>query len=226
MKNKFNKLIAFILVIILGAAAAVTGFAASAASDATVTARSSTEKGSRAARSALRGGVWQVLYRTGVTKLLAIDSQAQVVTLIEPDTGAGKTASFDYIEELGLYQLHTDQADLNRRVIENNGNTAAVSDENGDIISLFYLDSGAIEDFRYYNLHQLADMARACFEKEYGDSKGMVFQATMNADGSFFATISGMRGNKKEIAYTIDMQTGRGTDSNYETVDLSKYARG
>lgn len=227
MKSKLSKLIAFLLVIILGAAAAVTGFAVSAASGTTVTARSSTEKGSRNLRSALRDGIWQVLYKTGVTKLLAIDSQARTVTLIEPDTGAGKTASFDYIEELGLYQLHTDQADptLNRRVIENNGNTAAVSDENGDIISLFCLDSASKEDFRYYNLNQLCGMARACFEKEYGDSRGMRFTATMNADGSFFATISGMKDDKKEITYTVDMQTGRGTDSNFETVDLSQYAK-
>lgn len=225
MKSKLRKLIAFILVIVLGAAAAVTGFAVSAATDATV---SSTEKRENApARSALRDGIWQVLYKTGVTKLLAIDSHARTVTLIEPDTGAGKTASFDYIEELGLYQLHTDQADptLNRRVIENNGNTAAVSDENGDIISLFCLDSAPKEDFRYYNLNQLCGMARACFEKEYGDSRGMRFTATMNADGSFFATISGMKDDKKEITYTVDMQTGRGTDSNFETVDLSQYAK-
>lgn len=224
MKSKLSKLIAFLLVIILGAAAAVTGFAVSAASGATVTARSSTEKGSIESRSALRDGIWQILYKTGVTKLLTVDSQAQVATLIEPDTGMEKATSFDYIEELGLYQLHTDQGELNRRVIENNGNTAAVSDENGDIISLFCLDSAAKEDFRYYNLNQLRNMARTCFEKEYGDSRGMHFSASMNADGSFFATISGTKDDKKEIVYTVDMQTGKGTDSNFETVDLSRYA--
>lgn len=227
MKSKLKNLIVFILVIILGAAAAVTGFAVSAASDATVTTRSDTKKDVGSHRSALRGGIWQVLYKTGVTKLLAVDAQAQTATLIEPETGTGETASFDYIEELVLYKIHSDQEDtvLNRRVIENNGNTAVVSDENGDIISLFYLDSAAIEDFSYYNLTQLSSMARSCFEKEYGSSKGMTFSATMNADGSFFATISGMKGNKKEIAYTVDMQTGKGTDSHYENVDLSRYAK-
>ncbi|WP_405343432.1 hypothetical protein [Ruminococcus sp.] len=227
MKCRFRKLIAFILVIILGAAAAVTGFAVSAASGTTVTDRASTEKGSGVTRSSLRDGIWQVLYKTGVTKLLAINSQARTMTLIEPDTSADKTVSFDYTEELELYKLRSEQADaaLNRRVIENNGNTAAVSDENGDIISLFYLDSTAQEDFHYYNLNQLSDMARLCFEKEYGNSKGISFSSTMNADGSFFATINGMKGDQKEITYTVDMQTGRGTDSHYETVDLSKYAK-
>ena len=162
-----------------------------------------------------------------MTKLLAVDSHAQTATLIEPETGTGKTASFDYIEELTLYKIHSGQEDtvLNRRVIENNGNTAVVSDENGDIISLFYLDSAAIEDFSYYNLTQLSSMARSCYEKEYGSSEGMTFSASMNADGSFFATISGMKGDKKEIAYTVDMQTGKGTDSHYENVDLSRYAK-
>ena len=227
MKSKFRKLIVFILVIVLSAAAAVTGFAVSAASGTTVTTRTSANKETGSLHTALRNGIWQILYKTGVTKLLAIDSLSQTMTLIDPDTGAGKTASFDYIEEMGLYQLHTGQKDasLNRRVIENNGNTAAVSDENGDIISLFYLDSAAKEDFCYYDLNQLGDMARACYEKEYGSSKGMTFSATMNADGSFFATIKGMKGNKKEIVYTVDMQSGKGTDSNFETVDLSRYAK-
>ena len=85
MKSKLKNLIAFILVIILGAAAAVTGFAVSAASDATVTTRSDTKKDVGSHRSALRGGIWQVLYKTGVTKLLAVDAQAQTATLIPAD---------------------------------------------------------------------------------------------------------------------------------------------
>ena len=225
MQSKFRKLIAFILVIILGAAAAVTGFAVSAASGTTVSTRSAAKRAEAPSRSALRAGIWQVLYKTGVTKLLAIDTRSLTATLIDPDTGSKRTASFDYIEELELYKLRPDQSDttLNRRVIENNGNTAAVSDENGDIISLFYLDNADAESFDFYTLEQLGDMARACFEKEYGSSIGMTFRATMNADGSLFATISGMKGDKKEITYTVDMQTGKGTDGNFDQIDLSKY---
>lgn len=224
MKSKLKKLIAFILVIVLGAAAAVTGFAVSAASDATV---SSTEKRENApVRSALRDGIWQVLYKTGVTRLIAVNSQNQTVTVIEPDNGSYKTASFEYIDDLELYKIYgeNDNTSVNRRVIENNGNTAAVSDENGDVISLFCIDASDAQSFEFYTLNQLSDMARACFEKEYGSSDGMIFSATLNADGSFFATINGMRGDKKEVTYTVDMQTGKGTDGSFENVDLSKYA--
>ena len=223
MKSKLRKLIAFILVIVLGAAAAVTGFAVSAATDATV---SSTEKRENApARSALRDGIWQVLYKTGVTKLVAIDSADHIVTLIEPDNGSCQTASYEYIDDMELYKIHTgDDSSVNRRVIANNGNTAAVSNEDGDVISLFYIDAADAKSFEFYTLDQLGMMARGCFEKEYGSSDGMVFSATMNADGSFYATINGMKGDKKEVTYTVDMLTGKGLDGNYETVDLSKYA--
>ena len=223
MKSKLRKLIAFILVIVLGAAAAVTGFAVSAATDATV---SSTEKRENApARSALRDGIWQVLYKTGVTRLIAVDSANQTVTAIEPDNGSCQTASYEYIDDLELYKIHTgDDSFVNRRVIANNGNTAAVSNENGDVISLFYIDAADAKSFEFYTLDQLSKMARGCFEKEYGSSDGMVFSATMNADGSFYATINGMKGDKKEVTYTVDMLTGKGLDGNYETVDLSKYA--
>ncbi|WP_405357630.1 hypothetical protein [Ruminococcus sp.] len=223
MKSKLRKLIAFILVIVLGAAAAVTGFAVSAATDATV---SSTEKRENApARSALRDGIWQVLYKTGVTRLIAVDSVNQTVTAIEPDNGSCQTASYEYIDDLELYKIHTgDDSSVNRRVIANNGNTAAVSNEDGDVISLFYIDAADAKSFEFYTLNQLGMMARGCFEKEYGSSDGMVFSATMNADGSFYATINGMKGDKKEVTYTVDMLTGKGLDGNYETVDLSKYA--
>ena len=223
MKSKLRKLIAFILVIVLGAAAAVTGFAVSAATDATV---SSTEKRENApARSALRDGIWQVLYKTCVTGLIAVDSVNQTVTAIEPDNGSCQTASYEYIDDLELYKIHTgDDSSVNRRVIANNGNTAAVSNEDGDVISLFYIDAADAKSFEFYTLDQLGMMARGCFEKEYGSSDGMVFSATMNADGSFYATINGMKGDKKEVTYTVDMLTGKGLDGNYETVDLSKYA--
>ena len=223
MKSKLRKLIAFILVIVLGAAAAVTGFAVSAATDATV---SSTEKRENApARSALRDGIWQVLYKTGVTRLIAVDSASQTVTAIEPDNGSRQTASYEFIDDLELYKIHTgDESFVNRRVIANNGNTAAVSNEDGDVISLFYIDAADAKSFEFYTLNQLGMMARGCFEKEYGSSDGMVFSATMNADGSFYATINGMKGDKKEVTYTVDMLTGKGLDGNYETVDLSKYA--
>lgn len=223
MKSKLRKLIAFILVIVLGAAAAVTGFAVSAATDTTV---SSTEKRENApARSALRDGIWQVLYKTGVTRLIAVDSANQTVTAIEPDNGSCQTASYEYIDDLELYKIHTgDESFVNRRVIANNGNTAAVSNEDGDVISLFYIDAADAQSFEFYTLDQLSKMARGCFEKEYGSSDGMVFSATMNADGSFYATINGMKGDKKEVTYTVDMLTGKGLDGNYETVDLSKYA--
>ena len=223
MKSKLRKLIAFILVIVLGAAAAVTGFAVSAATDTTV---SSTEKRENApARSALRDGIWQVLYKTGVTGLIAVDSVSQTVTAIEPDNGTCQTASYEYIDDLELYKIHTgDDSSVNRRVIANNGNTAAVSNEDGDVISLFYIDAADAKSFEFYTLDQLSRMARGCFEKEYGSSDGMVFSATMNADGSFYATINGMKGDKKEVTYTVDMLTGKGLDGNYETVDLSKYA--
>ena len=223
MKSKLRKLIAFILVIVLGAAAAVTGFAVSAATDTTV---SSTEKRENApARSALRDGIWQVLYKTGVTGLIAVDSVNQTVTAIEPDNGSCQTASYEYIDDLELYKIHTgDESSVNRRVIANNGNTAAVSNEDGDVISLFYIDAADAKSFEFYTLDQLGMMARGCFEKEYGSSDGMVFSATMNADGSFYATINGMKGDKKEVTYTVDMLTGKGLDGNYETVDLSKYA--
>lgn len=223
MKSKLRKLIAFILVIVLGAAAAVTGFAVSAATDATV---SSTEKRENApTRSALRDGIWQVLYKTGVTKLIAIDSANHTVALIEPDNGSYQTASYEFIDDLELYKIHTgDDSSVNRRVIANNGNTAAVSNEDGDVISLFYIDAADAQSFAFYTLNQLGMMARGCFEKEYGSSDGMVFSATMNADGSFYATINGMKGDKKEVTYTVDMLTGKGLDGNYETVDLSKYA--
>ena len=223
MKSKLRKLIAFILVIVLGAAAAVTGFAVSAATDATV---SSTEKRENApARSALRDGIWQVLYKTGVTRLIAVDSASQTVTAIEPDNGSCQTASYEYIDDLELYKIHTgDESFVNRRVIANNGNTAAVSNEDGDVISLFYIDAADAQSFEFYTLDQLGDMARGCFEKEYGSSDGMVFSATMNADGSFYATINGMKGDKKEVTYIVDMLTGKGTDGSFENVDLSKYA--
>ena len=223
MKSKLRKLIAFILVIVLGAAAAVTGFAVSAATDTTV---SSTEKRENApARSALRDGIWQVLYKTGVTGLIAVDSVSQTVTAIEPDNGTCQTASYEYIDDMELYKIHTgDDSSVNRRVIVNNGNTAAVSNEDGDVISLFYIDAADAKSFEFYTLDQLSRMARGCFEKEYGSSDGMVFSATMNADGSFYATINGMKGDKKEVTYTVDMLTGKGLDGNYETVDLSKYA--
>ena len=100
MKSKLRKLIAFILVIVLGAAAAVTGFAVSAATDTTV---SSTEKRENApARSALRDGIWQVLYKTGVTRLIAVDSASQTVTAIEPDNGSSQTASYKFIDDMEL----------------------------------------------------------------------------------------------------------------------------
>ena len=223
MKSKLRKMIAFILVIVLGAAATITGFAVSAAEGTTVTTRSAAKNAP--IRSALRDGIWQVLYKTGVTKLVAIDSADHIVTLIEPDNGSCQTASFEYIEDLELYKIYVDEEEsVNRRVIENTGNTAAVSDENGDVISLFCIDSSDIKSFDYYTLNQLSDMARGCFEKEYGSSDGMVFSATMNADGSFFATINGMRGDKKEVTYIVDMLTGKGTDGSFENVDLSKYA--
>lgn len=227
MKNKCRKMVAFILVIILSVAAAVTGFAVSAASGTTVTTRSGAKKDAGSTHTALRDGIWQVLYKTGVTKLLYVNAEDQTATLIDPDTGIGKTARFDYIHELDIYKLHSEdgKAVVNRRVIENNGNTAAVSDENGDIISLFYLDNAAIDDFDYYNLYQLADMARSCYEKKYGSSDGIIFSATMNADGSFFATVSGMKNDSTVVSYTVDMQTGKGTDSAFENVDLSKYAK-
>ena len=223
MKSKLRKLIAFILVIVLGAAAAVTGFAVSAATDTTV---SSTEKRENApARSALRDGIWQVLYKTGVTRLIAVDSVNQTVTAIEPDNGSCQTASYEFIDDMELYKIHSgDESFVNRRVIANNGNTAAVSNEDGDVISLFYIDAADAKSFEFYTLDQLSKMARGCFEKEYGSSDGMVFSATMNADGSFYATINGMKGDKKEVTYTVDMLTGKGLDGNYETVDLSKYA--
>lgn len=223
MKSKLRKMIAFILVIVLGAAAAVTGFAVSAATDTTV---SSTEKRENApARSALRDGIWQVLYKTGVTRLIAVDSANQTVTAIEPDNSSCQTASYEYIDDMELYKIHTgDESFVNRRVIANNGNTAAVSNEDGDVISLFYIDAADAKSFEFYTLNQLGMMARGCFEKEYGSSDGMVFSATMNADGSFYATINGMKGDKKEVTYTVDMLTGKGLDGNYETVDLSKYA--
>ena len=203
MKSKLRKLIAFILVIVLGAAAAVTGFAVSAATDTTV---SSTEKREK-------------------TGLIAVDSVSQTVTAIEPDNGTCQTASYEYIDDMELYKIHTgDDSSVNRRVIVNNGNTAAVSNEDGDVISLFYIDAADAKSFEFYTLDQLSRMARGCFEKEYGSSDGMVFSATMNADGSFYATINGMKGDKKEVTYTVDMLTGKGLDGNYETVDLSKYA--
>lgn len=226
MKTHFNKIIAFILVIILSAVAAITGFAVSAASGSDVSARLSEKNGENASRPELRDGVWQALYKTGESKLFFIDREESSFSLINPDLGIGVPSRFEYIPELGIYKLHVGcEGNVeNWRVIENNDITATVSDANGDLISLFYLANDNIDTFRYYTLNELSDMARAFYEKQHGSSEGIDFVAAMKADGSFFATITGMKNDEKVVSYTVDMETAKGTDNAYETVDLSQFA--
>ena len=226
MKTHFNKIIAFILVLILSAAAAITGFAVSAASGSDVSAHVSDGKGDNASQAELKDGVWQALYKTGESNLFFINREESSFSLIDPKKGIGVPSRFEYIGESGMYKLHIgcEENVENWRLIENNGNTAAVCDENGDVISLFYLSNDTIDTFRYYTLDELSQMARACYEKHHDSSEGIDFIATMKADGSFFATITGLKNDKKVIRYNVDMQTAKGSDNAFETVDLSQYA--
>lgn len=226
MKAKLNRIIVFILVIILSAVAAVTGFAVSAASGTTVSTRASAKK-SEEARCDLKDGVWQALYKTGESRLFFINSEENSFSLINPDKGIGLPSQYEYLPGLGIYKLHiaSEENTENWRVIENNNNTAAISNAEGDVITLFYLSNESIGTFTYYTLDELSGMARACYEKQYGSSEGIEFSATMNADGSFFANINGTKDGEKVVSYTVDMQTAKGTDNAFETVDLSQFAK-
>lgn len=226
MKNTFKKLIAFIFVIVFSAAAAVTGIAVSAASGSTVTTRT-TDKTETDSRSALKSGVWQAIYKTGESKLFFIDNEEHSFSLIDPSMGIGVPSRFDYLPELTMYKLHIgwEGNTENWRMIENNGITAAVSDESGDVISLFYLANDTIDTFEYYTLNELSEMARGFYDARHGSSEGIDFSAAMNADGSFFATVTGMKDGNKVVSYSVDMQTAKGTDDAFETIDLSRFAQ-
>lgn len=225
MKSRFRQILVFVLVIVLSGAAAITGFAVSAASENHVTSRANSQSAGASAGSALKSGVWQALYKTGDSRLFFIDDEEKSFSLIDPELGIGLPSRYEYLPEMEIYKLHIACEDNveNWRVIENNDITAVVSDAQGDVISLFYLGSESMGSFNYYTLSELSEMARACYEKQYGSSKGVEFKATMNADGSFYATVTGTKDGQKVVSYLVDMQTGKGTDDSFESVDLSQF---
>lgn len=224
MKTDLRKVIAFILVIILCAAATVTGFAVSAADRSDRLAADSKTAGSDP-RPALKDGVWQAVYENDDNKLFFINSEEHSFSLINADMGIGIPSRFDYDASTGIYKLQIgyEGNEESWRVIDNSGGAATVSDARGDLITLYYIAGESFDSFRYYSLYELKEMARAYYEAHQGSSEGVDFTAAMLNDGSFHAVITAEKNGTEAASYTVDMTTAAGTDSSYNAVDLSPY---
>lgn len=225
MKTDLKKVIVFFLVIILCAAATVTGFAVSAADYSDHPAASSENTGSNS-RPALKDGVWQAVYENDDSKLFFINTEEQSFSLINADLGIGLPSRFDYDASTGIYKLQIgyEGNEESWRVIDNSGSTATVSDARGDLITLYYIAGESFDSFRCYSLYELREMARAYYEAHQGGSEGVDFTAAMLNDGSFHAVITGEKNGVTVASYTVDMTTAAGTDSSCSAVDLSSYA--
>lgn len=224
MKMTFKKVIAVILVVAFSAAAAITGFAVSAASHSNP-GTSSADKNTALSRPALADGVWQAVYPDGSSRLFFIDSKESAFSLIDPELGIGLPSRFDYFSETGIYRLQIgyEGNEESWRLIDNTGRNATVSDANGDLITLYYITNASFSDFSCYSLSELSNMAKAYFEAKNGSSDDIAINAEITTDGSFYAVITGTKNGGEIFRYTVDMITGTGTDSNYNKIDLSPY---
>ena len=229
MKIDFKKPIAIILVIVFCAAATVTGFAVSAASHSNAAydpASTADEKTTDFSKPALKDGVWQAVYEDGHSLYFFINEEMDSFSLIHPEKGIGIPSRYDYISAIGMYKLYAGSVDneLDWRVIDNNGVTAAVSDENGEIISLYYISDETIDSYTYYTYEELCEMAQAYYEAQHGSAEDVSFSAMLQPDGTGMVVITGEQGAEQVITLTVDIQTGIGTDNLGNTVDLSVYA--
>ena len=225
MKTDLRKIIAFILVIILCAAATVTGFAVSAA-DHTDHRAADNKNAVSYSRPALKDGVWQAVYENDDSKLFFINSEEHSFSLINADMGIGIPSRFDYDASTGIYKLQIgyEGNEESWRVIDNSGSTATVSDARGDLITLYYIAGDSSDSFRYYSLYELKEMARGYYEAHQGSSEGVDFTATMLNDGSFHAVITGEKNGVTVASCTVDMISAAGTDGSYNAIDLSPFA--
>ena len=224
MKSEFKKVLMMILVIMLCAAATITGFTVSAAHR--TNAPRSADENDRPGRPALKNGVWQAKYENGDDKLFFINEEERSFSLVSADMGVGLPSRYDYDNTTGIYKLSVgyEGNEESWRVIDNSGSAATVSNAHGDIINLHYISGDSAETFHWYTLGELREMARRYYEANHGDSTGVVFTSTMCDDGSFFATITATKDHRQAARYTVDMVTAKGNDEGYHPIDLSLYS--
>lgn len=228
MKNDFLKPIAIILVILFCTAATITGFAVSAATHSNVAydPATQTEKADEGSIPPLRDGVWQAVYEDGSSKYFFIEDRERSFSLIDPDMGIGLPSTYEYNDKIGMYKLQVAYAgnELDWRVIDNNGATAVVSDENRELITLHYISDETLDSFRFYSYRELCEMAKAQYASEHDDADRLVTKAKLNTDGKGLVTITAELDGEQVASYSVDICTGIGTDHLSETVDLSVYA--
>ena len=156
-------------------------------------------------------------------QLFFIDSTEHSFAMIDPELGIGLPSQYEYDSATGIYTLQIAYEGNEERwvVIDNSDSTATVCDADGDVITLYYLSNGTIEDFDYFTLRELREAARLQFEEENGVLDGVVYSAGMTDDGSFKAEINIAKSGETIARYTVDMLTGKGYDGSGEAVDLS-----
>lgn len=219
MKYDLRKVIAMILVIVICAAAAVTGFAVSAAEHSHTT--GSSQNG---VRPALKDGVWKAVREDGV-QLFFINESERSFSLIDPELGIGLPSRYEYNPDTGIYKLQIGYVgnEENWRVIDNSGRTATVSDADGDLITLYYISNEGIDSFSYYTLSELSEMARTYYESRNGSSDGVDFRADMLTDDTFYAAVTAEKDGVQLACYTVDLISGAGYDAQNNPVNLAAF---
>lgn len=228
MKIDFLKPIAIILVILFCAAATITGFAVSAATHSNVafSPAAKTNCVDEGSMPALKDGVWQAVYEDGSSMYFFIRDKDHSFSLINPDKGIGLPSTYAYNDKIGMYKLQVAYADNEKdwRVIDSNGATAVVSDENRELITLHYVSDETFESFNFYSYEELREMAKAYYAAQHDNADRLVVSAKLNTDGKGLVVIAAQLDGEQVASYSVNIRTGIGTDNLGETVDLSAFA--
>ena len=230
MKTNPMKLAAIIAVLVCCAVATIAGFTVSAANHARIATSDKTDRSADAELPALKDGVWQAVYSDNSSKLLFIDQKKESFSIIDPEYDMGVPSRCEYDTETGIYKLQVgyEGNEERWRIIDNNGDTATVSDANSDLLTLYYISDTAFDEngyaFEYYSLYELTQMAQHYYTGLYDSIDGLDFHAEMTADGTMTAIITVSKNHETVETYTIDMVTARGSDSSKDAIDFSVYA--
>ena len=220
MKSSAIKITAVILTIAVVAAASITGLAIAAAGGCNAAAMSESP-----AHPELCNGVWQAVYGDGSSVYYIVDENEAAIDTLSAENGMGLPSRYQYDPSTGIYkiQLAYEGNEVIWRLIENSGGTAVLSDENGELLTMYYIGKGDLFSYEFYSCEELRAMAKGFYESRCG-SMNADYDARLSTDGSNKMIVTVRENGSAVERYTVSAVTGAGTDLSGNSVDLSPFA--
>lgn len=161
-------------------------------------------------------------------------SDAGQYYFFDADGASGRTVSLEDGTGVGFsYTVDGSQATFSIGAADNSsvctvtmdGDTAALTWEEGPMEHLTYVSDQGSEDFQFYSNQELADMALAYYKEHNSgqDNSNLTAAAQTNEDGSASIQVYENLGDHNSTAawYTVDRTTGTGTDASGGEINLT-----